>query len=277
MSKINAATKLCLIIGDPVEKSRSPAMHNAAYAGLGIDGEFVFAAAKVEISKLESALKGIRALNVRGISCTMPHKIAVMPYLDEIDEMAKKIGAVNTIVNEAGRLKGYNTDWLGVVTPLEAITRLGNKRVALIGAGGAARACVAGLQSRGAHVTIFNRTVSHAQKLAGEFGCDAHALERLNRLEDYDIVLNASSLGMTGVDPLPIPTGLRKDQVVFDIVYTPRETALLKAARSAGSLCIEGLEMLLHQGIAQFELYTGRTAPVEVMRAALFGSEKEAQ
>ena len=130
---------MCIIIGDPVEHSLSPVMHNAAYEALRIDDQFVFTAARVDIKHVRQVVEAVRVMGIRGLTCTIPHKIEVMKYLDEIDETAKKIGAVNTVVNHNGVLKGYNTDWLGVATPLERITTLKGKRAAVVGAGGAAR------------------------------------------------------------------------------------------------------------------------------------------
>jgi shikimate dehydrogenase len=132
--------KICMVIGDPVEHSLSPRMHNAGYRALGIDNEFVYVARKVKTDDLADFVKGVRAIGIRGVSCTIPHKIKIMKFLDEIDATAREIGAVNTVVNEKGKLKGYNTDWLGAVASLEETISLKNKKVALIGAGGVARA-----------------------------------------------------------------------------------------------------------------------------------------
>src|SRR3990167_7491456 len=137
---ISAKTKMCIIIGDPVEHSLSPAMHNAGYEALGIDDQFVFTAATVKSENLKKVIKAVQAMGICGLTCTIPHKIEVMQYLDEIDEVAKKIGAVNTVLNMSGKLIGYNTDWLGVIKPLEKYSKLRGKKVAVIGAGGAARA-----------------------------------------------------------------------------------------------------------------------------------------
>jgi shikimate dehydrogenase len=169
MTTITAKTKICMVIGDPIAHSLSPQLHNAGYQALGIDDKFVYIAAQVKVNHIEDFIKGIRAMNIRGVSCTMPHKLAVMKYLDVIDETAKTIGAVNTIVNQEGILTGYNTDWLGAVTPLEKLTSLKNKEVAVLGAGGAARAIIFGLTKKGAKVTIFNRTREKAEEIAKEF------------------------------------------------------------------------------------------------------------
>ncbi len=199
MSSITAKTKMCIIIGDPVEHSLSPAMHNAAYKHLGIDREFVFTAAHVKPGDVKYVVQAVRAMGIRGLTCTIPHKIEVMQYLDEIDEVAQKIGAVNTVVNHSGRLKGYNTDWLGTVCPIEQVTSLKDKRVALIGAGGAARAMAYGVVARGAALTIYNRTIENAQLLAAEINDTvktAHISTLQEPLDDIDIIINATSVGM---------------------------------------------------------------------------------
>ena len=274
---ITAKTKLCIIIGDPVEHSLSPVMHNAAYQALGIDNEFVFVASQVKVAHVKDVVTAMRVMGFRGLTCTIPHKIAVMKYLDEIDPIAQKIGAVNTVVNDNGILKGYNTDWLGTVTPLENITTLKDKNVALIGAGGAARACGYGVVERGANVTIFNRTLEKAEALARAL--DHHVETRRasslsDGLDDFDIILNATSIGMgkdEGGSPVPASV-IKKHHIVFDVVYVPYETQLLINAKAVGATVIHGTEMLLYQGTAQFKLYTGREAPEQVMREVLINS-----
>jgi len=268
---ISAKTRLCLIIGDPVGHSLSPAMHNAAYEALKIDDRFVFVAAQVPVDEVKQVVKTVRTLNIRGLTCTMPHKIEVMKHLDWIDSAANKIGAVNSVVNEDGILKGYNTDWLGAVTPLEKIASLKNMPVAVIGAGGAARAIIYGLTHRQACVTIFNRNLQKAQSLASEFNCKAKSLDNLSILPNFKIIINATSLGMGEQHKLtPIPQQyLSKIHIVFDIVYDPPHTRLLTEAKTKGATVIAGWEMLLYQGTPQFELYTNRKAPESVMRSVL--------
>ncbi len=271
MAKITAKTKLCIVVGDPIEHSLSPQMHNAGYAALGIDSNFVYVAAQVKIEVIEPFVNGIRALGIRGVSCTIPHKSLVIPYLDVVDETAKRIGAVNTIVNDNGVLTGYNTDWLGIVTPLETKTMIAGKRVALLGAGGAARAVIYGIQKQGGLVTIFNRTFEAAEKLANEFQCEARPLEMVSEVKNMDIIFNATSLGM---HPHEDETSLAKEHImkhhiVFDAVYNPLETRLIREAKEQGATVIHGYEMLLHQGVAQFELFTGKPAAVEIMRETL--------
>lgn len=273
---ITTKTKICIIIGDPVEHSLSPQMHNAAYEALNIDHEFIFMASRVPVKDVGKAVEAVKTLGIRGLTCTIPHKIEVMKYLDKknIDKVAQTIGAVNTVVNNNGILKGYNTDWLGVLTPLEKITSLKNKNAAVIGAGGAARAMVYALTAKGAKLTVYNRTLEKAEELAEEFGGEAKPLTQLETIINSDIILNATSIGMApDTDKSPLPKKyITKSQIIFDAIYSPYETRLLKDAKEKGAKIIHGTEMLLHQGTAQFELYTGRKAPVEVMRKVLLNN-----
>jgi len=273
--KITAKTKMCVIIGNPVEHSLSPAMHNAAYEALGIDNQFVFAAAKVKVEDVKKVVEAVRVMGIRGLTCTIPHKLEVMKYLDEIDLIAQKIGAVNTVVNDDGVLRGYNTDWLGVVTPLKKVVKLKGKKVAILGAGGAARAMSYGAMAEGAKLKIFNRDFEQAKSLAQEFEGEAGDFSEIRELIDFDIIMNATPVGMTPRENQTlVPEELfNANQVVFDAVYTPRETRLLREAKLRGAKIITGLEMLLYQGTAQFELYTKRKAPVEVMRRVLLSTK----
>jgi len=271
--KISAKTKFVVIIGDPVDHSLSPAMHNAAYEKLRIDNEFIYLGCNVKIADVKKVVEVMRVMkNFRGLACTIPHKIEVIKYLDWIDPVAKRIGAVNSVVNDNGVLKGFNTDWLGVIIPLQKITSLKNKKIAVIGAGGAARAVVYGLVLKGARVKIFNRTKEKALKLASEFGCLGGGLDEEKEIKNCDIVINTTSVGMHPLeDKTPITVKyLTVSQIVFDIVYVPQETKLLKEAKKRGAKIIHGIEMLLFQGVAQFELYTGRKAPIKVMRKVLY-------
>ncbi len=268
---ITAKTKICIIVGDPVEHSLSPQMHNAAYRQLGIDGDFVFVAARTKLEDLKDAVQAVRVMGIRGLTCTIPHKLEVMKYLDWIDPVAQKIGAVNTVVNDDGVLKGYNTDWLGAIIPLQKVTSLQDKKVALIGAGGAARAIAYGLVENGAILKIYNRTLSKAEELAKELGCWACSLDELTEITDAEIIINATSIGMgEQQDELPVDKAIiRSHHICFDIVYNPYETKFLQVAKAKGATIIHGIEMLLHQGMAQFTYYTGKEAPEEVMRQTL--------
>lgn len=278
-SAITGTTQVVLAIGDPVSKSLSPAMHNAGYRSLDLAARYVYVPARVEGENLAAALAGMKALNFRGASVLMPHKERILELLDLVDETAKRIGSVNTVVNSEGKLKGFNTDWLGVVGALERHGSLRGKRVALLGAGGTGRAACFGLNERGAEVTIFNRTLERAEALAAEFGGKAGQLDDQLQLQEFDIVLNTTSLGMSkkvgegrvgDIARSPVgPGAFRVGQLVCDVVYTPLKTQFLADAEAAGAEIIFGTEVLLQQGVAQFELFTGQTAPVTEMREAL--------
>ncbi|MEI6327185.1 MAG: shikimate dehydrogenase [Candidatus Roizmanbacteria bacterium] len=266
-----ARTKICLIIGDPVSHSLSPLMHNTAYEAVGLGEEFVYLAAQVKVEKIKETVEAVRTLGIRGLTCTVPHKTAVILYLDMVDETAQKIGAVNTIVNDQGHLIGYNTDWIGAITPLKQRGDLRGKNVLVIGAGGAARAIVYGLMHEKAHVTIVNRTAERARALADEFHCLWIDNASNDFISSQDIIINATSIGMhPHIVEVPIQTcSIHRAQILMDIVYVPHETEFLRQGKSKGATIIYGVEMLLHQGIAQFELYTGVPAPVDTMSETL--------
>lgn len=268
---ISGKTKICLSIGDPIIHSLSPVMHNAAYKALGIDDQYTYISAFVKAEDIKYSVAGMRAFHFRGMSCTTPHKQSVMEFLDIIDPVAQKIGAVNTVVNNNGKLTGYNTDWIGVITALEKVTDIKGKQIAIIGAGGAARAMAYGLVKSGGNVTIFNRTLEKAEQIADDFLCKAETLNKLNQIEHANIIINATTVGMSPNEAeSPVPEGyITKKHVVLDAIYFPQETRLLHQAKEQGATIISGLDMLLYQGAAQFELYTGHKAPVAVMREAL--------
>lgn len=261
--------KICMIIGDPVEHSLSPVIHNAGYKALGIDKEYEFISEQVKPEGLESFIQKIRNGNIAGVSSTIPHKEAVIPYLDKIDQTARSIGAVNTIVNKNGVLYGHNTDWIGVMEPLVKIYDLKGSKAAVIGAGGTGKAFVYGLTNAGCKVTIYNRSLDKAKTLAIHFGCEFKPLSDQSRIKENDIICNTTSIGMDS-DETPVDkSNLHKAQIVFDAVYSPLQTRLLREAKEKGARIIPGTEMLLHQSFAQFKLYTGLEAPEEAMRQAL--------
>ena len=256
-----------MIIGDPVEHSLSPKMHNTAYSFLGIDDEYFFISSNVKSESLKNTIEALKVLNIRGITCTIPHKQNVIKYLDELDDIAKKIGAVNTIINENGILRGYNTDWLGVKIPLEKLVDVKSKKVALIGASGAGQAVAYAIKKMGGELFIFNRTYEKAEKMAKKFNCEAYDIKSYEKIKKCDIIINSTSVGMgkmEGQSPIPLDI-INKDHIVFDIVYKPKETELIKRALEVGAKVIYGYEMLLYQGIAQFELYTKCKAPEKIM------------
>jgi shikimate dehydrogenase len=280
MTEFNVQTKLCGLLGNPVEHSLSPAIHNAAFNKLGLN--FVYLAFKVE--DLEGAMRGLRALgNLRGFSVTIPHKVAVMPYLDEVDTTARHIGSVNTIVVDGRKLKGYNTDASGAIRALEqAGVTLRGKEVLLLGSGGAARAIafalgagtgIAGLTILGIDEKERSHLVEGLRartKLTVKTGPLTDAA-LTTALKPADLLLHCTPVGMhPQVEETCVPKALLDPHVtVMDIVYNPRETRLLREAKAAGCQVIPGLDMFLHQAIGQFELWTGQPAPADVMRAVL--------
>jgi shikimate dehydrogenase len=264
---------LHLLFGDPVGHSASPAMHRAAFAAAGLPGLY----AAVRTDDIRRAVQGMRALGIRGASVTLPHKEAVLGCLDRLDPAAARIGAVNTLLNTGEAIHGFNTDCEGAVQALNEKTQLAGKRVAVLGAGGAARAVVYGVLRAGGHPTVFNRSAAHAERLAADLGADCAPLSDFGA-GSFDILVNTTPVGMTpypGATPIPADR-LAGHLVVMDIVYTPLRTRLLAAAEAAGCAVVDGLSMFVHQGARQFELWTGRPAPVAVMRLAA-AAELEAQ
>ncbi len=265
---IDAQTRLYGVIGNPVRHTLSPLIHNPAFRRMGLNAAYL----AFDVDCLEAAVKGIRGLGLRGVSVTLPFKADVIPYLDEIEAMAGKIGAVNTIANN-GRLVGYNTDWTGAMAALEEKIDLKGKRVCLLGAGGAARAIGFGLKERQCEVTLFNRSAERAERLAHELGFDHSPLASLDMVQrlEADVLINATSAGMHPHDEVsPIPKRiLRKGMTVMDIVYHPLRTRLLREAEEQGCLTIDGLEMLAHQGAAQFEIWTGERPAISQIKQDL--------
>jgi len=279
---INAHTKLCGIIGHPVRHTISPAMHNAAITHLGVD--YTYLAFDVPSTHLAKAVEGMRALDIAGLNVTIPHKVAVLPLVDELDPLAQNIGAINTIVNQNGKLKGYNTDVAGFIEALRAVGfDASGKSVLLLGTGGAARAMGFALAQQGARISIFSRHASleQAQLLSQNLNRIAQYPVKALELNDDNLrkvithaklLVNATSVGMTPNNTeIPLPSNMLKPgMVVFDVVYTPLETRLLKEARKKGCATVSGLDMLVHQGALAFKLWTGENAPLDVMqRAAL--------
>ncbi len=264
------------LIGDPVEHSISPIMQNTAFRHSGVDA--VYVTFEVKSQYLKQAVAGAIALGIRGLNVTLPHKIRITRYLSSLDREALKIGSVNTVVNHKGSLTGFNTDGVGALESV-GIERLRGSSLLLLGSGGAARAIAHTFAPEVKRMMIINRTPSEAQRLKRTLNrsyrskVTSTGLTPL-RLKEFvdkaDLIVNASSMGMKGVNDPPIRRSwLHPNQVVFDIVYNPPLTMLLRNARSAGAQTINGLEMLLNQGAASFKLWTGKNAPITEMRAAL--------
>ncbi|MBA2869817.1 shikimate dehydrogenase [Anoxybacillus calidus] len=257
--------KLFGLIGCPVHHSMSPLMHNDAFTQTGIDA--YYHAFHVEKEHLKDAVQGMKALGIAGFNVTIPHKTAIIPFLDEIDEIALQIGAVNTVVNENGRLIGYNTDGEGFVRALceELNIELSGKRILLIGAGGAARGIYFSLaNSKAACIDLCNRTVNKAEELINERTISvlsrAYSIhEAQHLLGNYDIIINTTSVGMyPNVEEIPLSlANLKKGTVVSDIIYNPLETLLLKEAKRCGAITQNGLGMFVYQGALAFEKWTG--------------------
>lgn len=274
---IKGSTNIVGLIGHPVEHSFSPPMHNAAFAELGLD--YAYVAFDVNPDDLKSAVDGAKSLNIKGFNVTIPHKIEVMQYLDELDEVARLIGAVNTI--DFKNLKGYNTDGIGAVRAIEEVTSIKDKNVVVAGAGGASRAISFYLAKFGAgSMTILNRNANKAKDLAGDVlksdligdvGADSIS-EIDSYLKDADILVDTTPLGMDphiNDEPIAKSDAMHDGLVVFDAVYNPNETVLLKEAIKAGAKPVYGIKMLLYQGAESFKIWTGRDAPIDVMQDAL--------
>ena len=278
--KISATTAVCAVIGDPVEHSLSPAMHNAAFEDRGLD--LVYTAFHVRKGDLRGALGGMRSLGIRGLSVTIPHKVDILPLLDEIEPLASRIGSVNTVHNHEGRLIGSSTDGPGALRALEARqVDVAGRDVLLLGSGGAARAIAFALAdlSPAPRLRILGIEAEELQRLGEDLRARSGALVEWGPLNgetlaeamaSAEIVVHATPVGMAPrTDASVVPQELiRADQVVFDAVYTPFETTLLKSAKEARARIVPGLGMFVHQAAIQFELWTGSKAPVAVMERA---------
>ncbi|MDO7905509.1 shikimate dehydrogenase [Paenibacillus sp. JX-17] len=276
----NGGRVLLGVMGDPIGHSKSPAMHQAALQKAGITGAYV--PLEVTDSSLEAALLAVKTLNFRGVNVTIPHKVAVMDYLDEIDEEARRIGAVNTVVNDHGTLKGYNTDGRGYVRSLkdEAVPVLAGKTFMVLGAGGAARGIIYALaQEKPAKIIIVNRTRDKAEALVQEWSDLALMTsctyeDAVHWLPVVDVLINTTSVGMhPHTDQMALQLeGLRSSAVVSDLIYNPLETKLLREAARLGCTTHGGLGMFINQGAIAFEYWFGFAPSVETMRATVLSS-----
>jgi shikimate dehydrogenase len=257
---------LFAVFGNPVVHSLSPVMHNAAFTATGYHGVY----AAIRVKDIRPAVAGMRALGFRGASVTIPHKESVLACLDYVDPAAARIKAVNTVVNDGGALKGFNTDGEGAIRALAGAVSLEGKTVAIIGAGGAARALADGVCRQGGRAVVYNRTVTRGESLAADLGVDFRPLSEFST-EGCEIVVNTTPVGMSpGVEETPLTRErLRPGLVVMDMVYNPLRTRFLQEAEAAGCTVVDGLAMFVHQGARQFELWTGIPAPIEIMRLAV--------
>ncbi len=276
---ISGKTKICSVIGDPIKHSLSPTIQNAAFNHLNLN--FIFLAFKVRTAELELAIQGMRSLNIHGLNVTMPHKNKVINYLDEIDSTVEFLNSANTIVNKKGQLHGYSTDGIGAVKALqENGIDLSSSKVVLLGAGGAGRAIAFSIADKVKELIVLNRDVKKVKNL----GLDLKLKFNTNiqygtlsqdsiqkNLRSSNLLINATNVGMIPNSKLSIvdPKLLNSDLTVMDIVYNPLETKLLSDAKIVGAKTINGVEMLIYQGAASFELWTGRKAPIEIMKLAI--------
>jgi shikimate dehydrogenase len=266
VGEIGPRTQLCGVILHPAGHTRSPAMHNAAFAALGLDA--VYTAFDVRPEQLAAAIAGARALGIRQLAVSIPHKEAVLEHLDEVEATARRIGAANTVTRRDDRLVGSNTDWSGAVRALERETSLRDRDVVVLGAGGTARAVTFGALERGARVVVLNRTPERAARLVKQLGAAGSG-----RLEDLaatpcDVLVNTTSVGLHS-DASPVPAAaIPRDAVVMDAIYDPPRTRLLRDAEARGARALGGKWMLVYQAAEQIALWSGRSAPVDVMAEA---------
>ncbi|MCI7291446.1 MAG: shikimate dehydrogenase [Methanobrevibacter woesei] len=274
---IKGSTKVVGLIGEPVEHSFSPPMHNEAFKTLGLD--YVYVPFNVSPDNLKSAIEGANSLNIQGLNVTIPHKINVIKYLKELDPIAELIGAVNTI--DFKNLKGYNTDGIGCIRAIEEVTKIKDKNIVVAGAGGAARAIVFYLAKYGAEdVNILNRNLKKAENLASDLlasnlisNVNSSDISEISKfISDADILIDTTPIGMhpnVSDEPIVKAADIHEELVVNDIVYNPNETVLLKEAIKANAKVVYGIKMLLYQGAESFKIWTGREAPIDVMEAKL--------
>ncbi|MGB5216929.1 MAG: shikimate dehydrogenase [Smithella sp.] len=255
-----------VLLGNPVGHSLSPLMQNSALEKMGIDENYSAAC----VQDIGGAMAGIRGMNIHGASVTIPFKVAVMEYLDDIDDDALEIGAVNTIINRDGILTGYNTDWLGLILTLKSAMTIKNKTFVIVGAGGTARAAAYGIKKEGGIPVIVNRTPEKGKILSGKLNCFFYPLSEAGRIK-ADCLINTTSVGMyPHQDKSPVKaTALAGYQYVMDVIYNPLQTKLLKDAQRQGCHILSGADMFVHQGAEQLLLWTGKETPRALMKKVI--------
>jgi len=265
------------VIGDPIDHSLSPNIHSAAFRELNLDCSYI--AYRIPKGELEEGIEGLKKIKIDGFNITIPHKVEMMRYLDKMDESCSLIGAVNTVTNKEGVLKGYNTDMDGFLEPFKKKKlNIEDTKVLILGAGGAARAIVAGCaKEKAKNVTIANRTLEKAKQLsefAKKIGLDANAIkikDVKDSAKNYDIIVNATSVGLKN-EPSPISLeNIKEKTIVYDVVYMPMNTDFLKKAKEKNATIIFGYEMLLGQAVRAFEIWHNIEAPYNAMKRALLG------
>jgi len=261
IDQVDAATKVYGVAGNPIRSSLSPIMMNTAFRRETVNAVYL----ALQANKLSDLLKLVHEIPIQGLSVTMPLKQEIMAHLEKTDPLSAKIGACNTVLRQDGKLYGFNTDVAGITGPIEKRMSLRGAKALVLGAGGAARAAVFGMRDKGAEVFILNRTAETAQKLAKQSGSKAIKKDALAKTT-FDIIVNATPIGMAGVKGAPIlDAGDLNTKLVFDLVYNPLETPLLRLARQQSIPIITGIEMFVQQGARQFEIFTGKPAPEEEM------------
>jgi 3-dehydroquinate dehydratase / shikimate dehydrogenase len=273
IEQVDAATRIYGVAGDPIEHTLSPVIMNTAMRRENVNGVYLPLHAKT----LKDLIHCVREIPLHGLSITMPYKQAILPHLDNTDAHTTKIGACNTVVRgQDGKLYGFNTDIAGIIRPLEQRLSIASAKVLVLGAGGAARAAVFGLKERGAEVWILNRTAVKAQKLARQ--AKAHTIKRADlRKIAFDVIINATPVGMGNTRDCPLKDEEIQARVVFDMVYDPVETHLLQVARAKGIAVIPGVEMFVQQAARQFEIWTGKPAPAgDMLRAVTIALQDRA-
>lgn len=269
---IDSKTQLYCVFGNPVTHSKSPGIHNACFRAHDMNAVYL----AFEIDTISKGIDAMKALNIKGASITIPFKEDIMAYLDHIDTDAVKIGAVNTVVNREGKLFGYNTDYKAAINPLRPFG-INNKKVCIIGAGGAAQAVAFGIHKEKGQLVIINRNKDRGQALALKYNADFIPMDEPKKISAItpDIIINTTSIGMTPniEDSAYPPTMLNDNMMVMDIVYNPLTTKLLYDAKNQGCHTIDGLSMFLHQGAAQFKLWTDTLPDMEMMRQAIMNGD----
>ncbi|MEN4017403.1 MAG: shikimate dehydrogenase [Methanobacterium sp.] len=281
---ITGKTNVTGIIGNPVEHSLSPLMHNAAFKYLGLD--YIYVPFLVAENALEDAIMGSKSLNIKGLNVTIPHKTEVIKHLDSVDKIAELIGAVNTIKFNGNHAKGFNTDGIGAVKAIEEVSTVKNKKIIILGAGGAARAIAFQILLEGAgSLVIANRTPENAlnlqKNIVEKLNLDVKTADFGKRLEnellDADILINTTPIGMyphTDDEPIVKSEMMHENLIVNDIVYNPLKTGLLREAEKCGAKPVSGIKMLIYQGVEAFKIWTGIYPPVSIFENALVRSRK---
>lgn len=267
--KINGETKVIGFFGSTFKTSKMYAMYNAAFEVLNLNYTYI----PFEVTDLKQAVDGIRTLGIKGVGVTVPYKIEILKYLDELDDNARRIGAVNVVINNNGKLIGGNTDGIGAVKALKKITTISGKKIILLGSGGAARAIAFALTDAKGMVVILNRTGKTAEELARSAGCRSNNMESLSdEMKDTDIIINATTVGMNPDNNKSLVPRqfLKPNMIVMDLVTNPENTMFLNSAQKAGCKIVFGKSLLFWQAVEKFKMFTGHDAPIKEMERTLY-------